>query len=513
MACCSHCSLSSSPLDPNLLLLYDPYKAPSASEATTLRNTVAAAEQELYDLQAAVEARTKLLERTIVEYRAMLAPVRLLPPELLAEIFVFADAPQIDSQSDSESVGEDTASLFDGVKRNIIHVSARWRTIALAHAPLWTRIHVSFKTTALRGRWESAPLVLAQQLEWSQSYPLQIRYGSHSPPLSESPATDTDRSGCFDLLLAHADRWAEVSFGLTGSEMKNFLESQATFSMLKRLELGPWSFAQLYDDPAGLAILSRCPQLRALPDLQVTNGNIHSIGSSIPLAQLEAIKVLGTPFFVMQTLGRLQQLQRVSIHAQGTFPEDFTQRTSCPKLHALRVLHQKIPTDMTPHLLDGVLAPALKKLRYDHSILDEHTSRSGAGPMILNFLASSQCFDLVRLQLNARIPLPSLLELLGVIPRLEHFIYTARAPLGDDFFQSLCLDDITHAGLVSSLTFLALAAEFTCQAEPVLKMLRTRRGTLRSTVICSRMQVLPDVVALTMKKEGWLEVSTRWNLD
>lgn len=104
---------------------------PTPVEAQYLRTLVEEDETELAHIRQAKSgllAREEVVCAMMKNNRAILSPIRHLPPEILAIIFIlWHETSEIQSRTQSHT------------PYRIAHVSSRWRAIALNTPRLWTR--------------------------------------------------------------------------------------------------------------------------------------------------------------------------------------------------------------------------------------------------------------------------------------------------------------------------------------------------------------------------------------
>ncbi|KAJ7044960.1 hypothetical protein C8F04DRAFT_520116 [Mycena alexandri] len=146
---------------------------------------VDALNEQIHDL---VQRRDRAAEH-VRKHRAIISPVRRLPPELLSEIFVLS----FDDKGPPWHVG---------------HICRSWRHTALSYPPLWSSIAIS-PTSSL----ENITGIQAQLLR-SANAPLDIYWGNDDPI-----DPDDAYSSWSDLILPYSRRWRTLHVHNYGSHV------------------------------------------------------------------------------------------------------------------------------------------------------------------------------------------------------------------------------------------------------------------------------------------------------
>ncbi len=182
-------------------------------------------------LDALCSKRDKL-KAYIEPHRALMSPVRRIPPETLTEIFIRclpSDRPPVRSS-------EEAPLLLTTICRS-------WREIALSAPALWSSIHVSFP---LVDRFEVLSRRMGGTVTWlEQSGSLAISLSVHSSvPMSHRPLSLNDHrvltlaTEIIKSLMQYSGRLAEVTLQLPAVLFPLILElSPSTFPLLFSLQL------------------------------------------------------------------------------------------------------------------------------------------------------------------------------------------------------------------------------------------------------------------------------------
>ena len=139
---------------------------PSLVEANSIRDKVSCAEEDLREVEQEIRVQDTVLNRlsckrnelsrSIENHKALLSPVRRLPDEILAEIFMYCLLPY-------------GSIVNEGTLRLLAQISSRWRAVALSTQVLWSFIFVGGKSTT-----QGCLANLTLQLERSGTHPLTV---------------------------------------------------------------------------------------------------------------------------------------------------------------------------------------------------------------------------------------------------------------------------------------------------------------------------------------------------
>ncbi|KAF9506817.1 hypothetical protein BS47DRAFT_378947 [Hydnum rufescens UP504] len=145
-----------------------------------------------------IDAALHTLRRRLLahnhEYRTQLAPISLLPVEILCSIFVHVMTSEIGSPGFVRDTPKYVAS--------ITHVCRRWRTIALEQAQLWTHINANWPPDQIATWLSRGTLPLC-----ATYVPTGIRRAHHGIP-NDIPLTTEDRIRVMISLVSHSHRWS-----------------------------------------------------------------------------------------------------------------------------------------------------------------------------------------------------------------------------------------------------------------------------------------------------------------
>ncbi|KAJ7203105.1 hypothetical protein GGX14DRAFT_544358 [Mycena pura] len=148
--------------------------------------------------QSELELRKNQLHRAAVALRMMLSQVRLLPVEILANIFQFC--------CDSRGVGHFTTDVCEAPML-LCHICSRWRAVAHSTSSLWTVVNLHTKYGSTQDIFQR-----------SGNLPLSLSVITpHKPYVRPQPVTDTNQS-CLDLLLNINHRLRQLKLYVSGPD-------------------------------------------------------------------------------------------------------------------------------------------------------------------------------------------------------------------------------------------------------------------------------------------------------
>ncbi|KAF9506818.1 hypothetical protein BS47DRAFT_1352409 [Hydnum rufescens UP504] len=161
------------------------------------------------------------------EYQTQLAPISIIPVEILRSIFVYVMTSEIGSPGFVRDTPKYVAS--------ITHVCRRWRTIALEQAQLWTHINANWPPDQIT-TWLSRGTL-----------PLRVTYVHNpkaNPPTypglsSRQTVTTEDEMRAVNTLVSHSHRWraAKLTFNIGFFGVMHRVLSESDFGQLRTLLL------------------------------------------------------------------------------------------------------------------------------------------------------------------------------------------------------------------------------------------------------------------------------------
>ncbi|KAJ7162946.1 hypothetical protein C8R46DRAFT_331618 [Mycena filopes] len=300
-----------------------------ASEAN-----IARIESQIWDLE-----RLRDRERaTVAQLRAAIAPVRKMPPELLAKIFrytCFFD-PLLKRWENWRNLVKQAQALS--------HVCAHWRQVAITTPRLWTDgLYIGLAETPTEAycsglkEWlrRSAPLPICVTLSCTQT---------------------VDVAAVFGALLTAAHRWSDVHFELSSISVFSDIPSDG-LTQLRKLTL-----ESMYPIPAGLVAFSLAPNLT-----EVSLETRHIAPLVLPWSQLThlTVAVAESPQECLDGLLQCQNLVTADFYMPAWPGRPDVSELKPVTLGNLKVLHLKVlgiaVASITPFFACLAL-PALNRL-------------------------------------------------------------------------------------------------------------------------------------------------------
>ncbi|KAF7357954.1 hypothetical protein MVEN_00842000 [Mycena venus] len=345
-------------------------------------------------------------------HRALMAPIRRLPLDILEEIFVAC----LPSHRNCVMSAEEAPVILG-------RICSSWRTISLATPRLWSRLHI----VEPRSPEPSNPLHTSRRLlrlevanSWlrrSGECPLSISLDSSadprmSPPVS-SPVSPTNPDLFLSALIQFAPRWQNLNLVTQQSALKTLsrvtendvpLLQELTIICLtntRRTDDAPWSLSQ------SMASVLHGPSLSA-----ISISGSTAKASELPLrwSQLTALSFLGSAWGTehVQTCGVLLEilswcpkLRTCSLLIDEP-PGDLTHSiVECPFLHTLYLFCVSAAVHTSGSLLNRLSLPNLREFTLhgqetvqdgDPSTTNSLTSALAASPRLENIRIASESF-------------------------------------------------------------------------------------------------------------------------
>ncbi|KAJ7168620.1 hypothetical protein C8R46DRAFT_1191395 [Mycena filopes] len=216
------------------------------------------------------QLREQGLRDFVADHQRIVAPIRRLPTELLAEIF-------------SQAVSSDSSSDWNPTTNAgwiLARVSRAWRAVLTSMPQIWSRITVFDRSTPRPKDIELKEAILLQ-LERSTPAPLTIRF--KWPGFSSE-----QRISVLEALFSAKDRWQDVDIFLNKSEFRHFPAS--SFPMLTKLRLSVTSWLHKCDFAT---VFKTTPALQDLHYHGQTGDSQTALSRMLvfPLAQLKRLRL------------------------------------------------------------------------------------------------------------------------------------------------------------------------------------------------------------------------------
>ncbi|KAJ7056423.1 hypothetical protein C8F01DRAFT_1365665 [Mycena amicta] len=336
---------------------------------------------------ARLEEQIGKLGETLRKYRALFAPVKRVPPELVSHILRYALPDDYVSGS------------RECVPWSLGHICRSWRVTALADSFLWSFIAVGLPTLK---PWAQLVPALKSQLSRTNNVPLSV-FISGGPSITQE---------VLSILCPTAPRWRLLRFHQI-DEVSWITKLQGHLPSLERLEFIDSSPAWAAD-----VFSQNVPRLRIV-DLFEAGFSDCSPTVDLPFSQLthyraawshetHATNLLGAPNLEVCVLGTVDAL----------LPDPLPQTAHLPRLRALHL--------ESLHFLRCIIAPALEHLAV--------FSNSEGGSVqtlenVLPFLQRSGCVQTLRRLaiMECETAGSDIIELLRTLASLEAFVLESSA--------------------------------------------------------------------------------------
>ncbi|KAJ7606250.1 hypothetical protein FB45DRAFT_848046 [Roridomyces roridus] len=370
-------------------------------EVVSIKRLVSELEARIDTLEAQIHERRPALDLKLMAerdklffqarlYKAVIAPVRRLPPELVCEIF--------------SRVPRKTRTLLDETiipepPWRLGHICRSWRQIALTYPSLWNSFTL-IQAPYLSHYFPRA--MIETQLIHAGHAPLHINFDWREE--------DTQSSFPWDLFLPLCHRWASLRIQLPDIQSAEvFLKSlQVTKGNLPQLE--KIEFLIDCDEPWPLQwdLFTTAPRLR---DVLITNLGFerYSPQFSIPWAQITRYSGVFSAVQQFDILCSATNLVECSISFDAFHSNLGDVVVELPLLRKLRV--------EVSGILAHIVAPALENLL----VCDAGVEDSTAADAVANFIRRSSC-RLRMLVFTAHSPAEAVVSLLTLFASLEHLV-------------------------------------------------------------------------------------------
>ncbi|KAF7371153.1 F-box domain-containing protein [Mycena sanguinolenta] len=272
------------------------------------------------------------LSNYLTRNKAILSPLRRMPPELLGEIFLWTLPSMREIWAREHYVADSSWALS--------HTSSSWRAICLSIPSLWSRVAIDY-SEALVPHYP-VPLI-ETQIQRAQN--LKIHF------YASLEADSRRQIQMFELLSRHSMRWEELGIGITPDIIPLLAALRDRLSSLKRLWI-QWNGED--ERQAAVQFIGCFQNAPSLVDFGVSDhDNFEPV--SLPTRQFTYLELDGLVWERHE--GILKHAQnlveaRITFDYLGPWPDTI-------ELPHLRRLHVSYPT-----ALNNLKAPALEELSF-----------------------------------------------------------------------------------------------------------------------------------------------------
>ncbi|KAK7053219.1 hypothetical protein VNI00_003838 [Paramarasmius palmivorus] len=439
---------------------------------------------QLREILGTLQKHRAALNQQISRRRSLISALRIIPPEILHEIFAFVCG---DTAYSLVIPNSSPPPIF-----SISQVSSRWRRATLSQPKLWSSVYIDANLVRSTTRD-----VINTFLRNAGSHPLKLAV--HASQFQHMSQFGED---ALRMLLCHLKRCDE-------------LELKADWELLDRILLGQHlsqlSFPHLrifIDNYALLGERATSPTYRWIFDaltrapnlVELDTPNYHT-PDALPFHRLTSLRtdeLISTK--ALRMIGFCTNLKRLDIFAAE--PEDLSAFTpvNLPFLQKLSIFTSAYTFSEAGELFSRLIMPQLEVLELE-SNADEVTEHDQSPPSLCSMLrlSSSSLQVLVLNTGDAPLPRTYYTDILQLLPNLNHFkAYNALPCTGDDMADNAnseyilhliqCLTitaDTSQSVLLPKLTTLRLVEENTRMtadyAVILLNMVESRRDTGSNT--------------------------------
>ncbi|KAJ7155800.1 hypothetical protein C8R46DRAFT_1116493 [Mycena filopes] len=330
---------------------------------------------------------------------AIISPLRRIPPEVLAEIFLWT-LPAIWTLSERHRFSLNDSPWL------LTHVSRGWRATAISTSSLWSLVVIDYPPKLNPAGLYPLPML---ETHIGRAQKLKVHF------YGEEECDHAPQSELFSCLAAHSSQWEELSVGLTSALVPLLSSLQDHIPSLCRLNIH-WSNEASQSNVDFIDCFQRAP---CLVDFAVSN-DFHPVPIRLPVQQLTAYRADHSWEVHQGVIGLALNLVelRIDIAFDDELWPALIQAMHLPCLRRLYTSH--------PHVLGHLVAPALDEIALE--------SWPSSGEIFRLFVERSGCI-LHRLCLQGCVEAATLADLLkGMTTITELAIIKSLEPdeEGDD---------------------------------------------------------------------------------
>ncbi|KAF7371151.1 F-box domain-containing protein [Mycena sanguinolenta] len=273
------------------------------------------------------------LSKYLTRNKAILSPLRRMPPELLGEIFSWTLPSMKEIWARKHYLADSPWVLS--------HTSGSWRMVSLSIPSLWSRVAIDY---SLEEEEYSLPLVEAQ-IRRAQN--LKVHFYA-------SRESDSHRQRqMFEVLSKHSLQWEELSIGITSDMVPLLAALCGQLSSLKRLWI-QWDDGEAENLEGAVQSINCFQTAASLVEFGFCNqSNFGPV--SLPTHQLTRIQLDGP----WEDHRGVLKLAPNLIEARLRF-ENYDE----PQAELIDLLHLRRLRLSNPKALDNLRAPALEELSF-----------------------------------------------------------------------------------------------------------------------------------------------------
>ncbi|KAJ7494455.1 hypothetical protein B0H11DRAFT_2004715 [Mycena galericulata] len=345
-------------MEPDLVSLIHSNKPPNESQTRSIQVMLGNAQIELSTTEesilkvslvlAELERQKRRQKEFMLAMKAALSPIRRIPPELLAEVFILCRDNSLNSDSYSISDVRQAPMLLG-------HISSSWRSVCYGTPRLWEHVHLKSVAAFCR---PSFPSFIDQILVRSGGLPIHVHLAAHT--VSTWPV--------LRRLFRHHARLETIKLEIASTDVgPHESMNKRMFPMLTSVEIDVRDAEGV--DPgvaAMLSVFNDAPLLRTV----TFSADCPSAQSLLPALAWSQFTTLDLKIEIRLSEAReiLTQCQKLQTVSLSTFPDAgetqvALQTTQLPDLRDLEIWiendHASLPPD---RFFDAFAFPSLKYL-------------------------------------------------------------------------------------------------------------------------------------------------------
>ncbi|KAJ7131070.1 hypothetical protein C8R44DRAFT_774355 [Mycena epipterygia] len=241
-----------------------------------------------------ITGRRADLVRSLRRHKAIVSPIRHLPPEILGEIFFFAVRNMFHFGDISEVLGP----MSHHAPWVLTRICRHWTAVALASPALWSMLFLDLDRVGERG---SVPLTQLW-LERSGNIPLIVKIFNENPGINSHLV--------LDAVMSYSERWKTADIYIEFPLLFRLAATEGRLSSLTTLDIsGDITLDGVFVDAGFGDTLAAAPRLTSLRALFWDTDHIRRAPFKFPWHQLTRLCTTFT--FNTEVLSLLQTLSNI----------------------------------------------------------------------------------------------------------------------------------------------------------------------------------------------------------
>ncbi|KAF8211018.1 hypothetical protein K438DRAFT_101798 [Mycena galopus ATCC 62051] len=267
--------------------------------------------------------------------KAILSPLRRMPPEVLGEIFMWT----LPSIGDALRMGK-----FDMTQSPwlLTQISSRWSAVAISIPSLWSRITIDY--TPRQHDWQRYYSLELVKMQIQRAQELKIHfYGTSTIPYHP-------QGQIFELLAQQSSRWEEFSVGITSEMIPSITALRDRLPLLTRT----WVQWENAGDQIPIESLNCFQTAPSLANFSAPNED-WLVSITLPTHRLTRLRIRGPWESLKGILASTEALVEANLTIDDDNPwQAADNHIYLPHLRRLFITHPKILESLTAPVLEGV---------------------------------------------------------------------------------------------------------------------------------------------------------------